>query len=276
MGWAREPATSLFGEAVTFPTADWDLTVTVPDGYSVLSTGVPDRPGHWQATAVRDVGMTVGRFDVATATLALPDPVAVTVGVHASVGEDPGAYLARVVAALEDFSVRLGRYPWPAFTLAITDGLRGGIEFPMHVMQGPESIGRTTPHEVAHQWFYSLVGNNQARDPWLDEGLASLAEFMHEGTLGDAQATDIPGGAAGHAGDPVTYWEARPDSYYRGVYVQGAVAVASLGPQELVECGLRRYVAANAYGVATVADFIAAFGTVFPDVAAQLAPYGIG
>ena len=28
-------------------------------------------------------------------------------------------------------------------------------------------------HEVAHQWFYSTVGNNQIADPWLDEALAT-------------------------------------------------------------------------------------------------------
>lgn len=28
-------------------------------------------------------------------------------------------------------------------------------------------------HELSHQWFYALVGNNQATDPWLDESLAT-------------------------------------------------------------------------------------------------------
>ncbi len=276
LGWDREPATTLLGEAASSPVADWELTITVPADFDVLATGVPDGAGRWHATAVRDVGLSVGHFAIATTTVPLPDPVSVVVGVDAGVGESPDPYLARVVEALEDFAGRIGPYPWPVFTLAITDGIDGsGIEFPMHVMQGPGTTGRTTPHEVAHQWFYALVGNDQGRDPWLDEGLATYAEFTHEGTMEEAQARTIPPGAKGQTGQPVTFWESRPDTYYRGVYVQGAVAIASLGPQDQVDCALRRYVAANAYRIARVADLIASFTTVFPDTAGQLAPFGI-
>ena len=28
-------------------------------------------------------------------------------------------------------------------------------------------------HEIVHQWFYSLVGNDQIDDPWLDEAFAT-------------------------------------------------------------------------------------------------------
>ena len=65
VGWAREPAAGDFAEASTAPTADFDLTVTVPDGYDVLASGAPDpdRPDHFAATAMRDVAMSVGRFD---------------------------------------------------------------------------------------------------------------------------------------------------------------------------------------------------------------------
>lgn len=34
------------------------------------------------------------------------------------------------------------------------------------------------PHEVLHQWFFSLVGNNQAMEPWLDESIATYAESL--------------------------------------------------------------------------------------------------
>ena len=37
---------------------------------------------------------------------------------------------------------------WPALSLAVTPTLGGGIEMPMHIMQGPDTVGRTTPHEV--------------------------------------------------------------------------------------------------------------------------------
>ena len=45
--------------------ADFDLTVTVPEGLTVLASGVNDGPGHWTATAMRDVALSVGRFTLA-------------------------------------------------------------------------------------------------------------------------------------------------------------------------------------------------------------------
>ena len=53
---------------------------------------------------------------------------------------------------------------------------RTGIEYPTLIFLGADGIARVTTHEVAHQWFYSLVGNDQARDPVLDEGLATYAQ----------------------------------------------------------------------------------------------------
>jgi aminopeptidase N len=37
----------------------------------------------------------------------------------------------------------------------------------------------TVAHEVAHQWFYSLVGDDQLDDPWLDESLAQFATLQY-------------------------------------------------------------------------------------------------
>ncbi len=275
VGWRTEPPTASFAEASTAPVADFDLTVTVPDGLGVLASGVNDRPGHWTASAVRDVAISVGRFTTATATVMAPGPVAVTVGVHEGIPESPQSYLDRVVAILADLAGRYGPYPWPTFSLAITPDLSGGIEYPTHVMQGPGTLGGTTSHEVAHQWFYALVGNNQGRDPWLDEGLATWAEARFEGSLDGMRATAMPPGAAGRLGEPMTYWADRPSSYYRGVYVQGAQALAALGSPDLVDCALRVYAAAFAHRIATPADLMAALRASFPDAAAVMARYGV-
>jgi aminopeptidase N len=161
------------------------------------------------------------------------------------------------------------------YTVAITPNLSGGIEYPTHVMQGPNTIGRTTTHELGHQWFYGLVGDDQARDPWLDEGLASYAEARGENSLASFAQMAIPADARGKAGKPMTYWETHQASYYRGVYVQGANALASLGAVERVDCALRLYVARNAYRIARPADLVAAATTVFADAPTKLARFGI-
>jgi hypothetical protein len=269
-GWALEPPTSNFAEASTAPTADFQVTISAP-GLDVLASGVPDGQGHWSALAMRDVAITTGHFDSLTA---MAGPVRVTVGVDRSVREDPRGYLDTAVRAITDFSARFGPYPWPVYTLSITPNLGGGIEYPSHVMQGPGTGGRTTPHEIGHQWFYGLVGDDQGRDPWLDEGLASWAEARFLGTLGAFTSRAVPAGARGRAGSPMTYWEGR-SSYYVGVYVQGVQALAALGPADRVDCALRHYVARRAFTIATPASFVDAIHGVFPAASGVLARYGI-
>jgi len=36
-----------------------------------------------------------------------------------------------------------------------------------------------TAHEVSHQWFYGLVGNDQVSEPWLDEALAQYSSYLY-------------------------------------------------------------------------------------------------
>ncbi|MEO7836189.1 MAG: M1 family aminopeptidase [Acidimicrobiales bacterium] len=275
IGWAEEPASSGFAEATTTAAADFTATVTVPAGFDVLATGVNEGGGRWTAPGVPDFALSVGHFNTATATANAPQPVQVTVGVHAGIGESPQTYLTNVVRALEDLGRRFGPYPWPAYTLAITPSLGGGVEYPMHVLQGPGTGGRTTSHEVAHMWFYGLVGNNQGRDPWLDEGLATYAEARVEGTVAGTRSTTIPAAGRGRTAEPMTYWESRKSIYYRSVYVQGAQALIALGDADLVDCALRLYVARNAYRVARPKDLVAAASALFPDAAANFARYGV-
>lgn len=274
IGWAVDPATGLFAEASTATVADFHLSVTAPPGLTVMASGEPDGEGRWRAVAVRDVAVSIGRFVIAEGVANAPAPVQVTVGVHEPVGEAPGPYLDKVIRSLEDFGRRFGPYPYPSLSLAVTPGLGGGIEYPGHILQGPGTIGRTTSHEVGHMWFYSLVGNNQGRDPWLDEGLASWAEARFEGALGSFVNRSVPAAGRGRLGAPMTYWADHPGAYYRSVYVQGAQALAALGDPDLVDCALRHYVASAAYTVARPEHLRAALTTVFPDAPAVLSRYG--
>ncbi|MDQ3570485.1 MAG: hypothetical protein M3396_07670 [Actinomycetota bacterium] len=275
VGWAVRPPTSGFAEASAAVTADFTATVVAPPGFDVLATGTTDGGGRWKASAVPDFAVSVGHFTTASATVNAPRPVQVTVGVHAGLADSPSVYLSRVTGALGDFASRYGPYPWPSFTMAVTPELDGGIEYPMHVLQGPGTDGPTTTHEVAHMWFYALVGSDQGRDPWLDEGLASWAESRAEGTLHDFLAKAVPTEGRGRAGEAMTFWEGRQGAYYRSVYVQPVQALAALGPPDRVDCVLRLYVAGTAYRVARPRDLIEAASAVFPGAAATLARFGI-
>jgi len=248
------------------------IAMTLPDGYDVLGSGERRFDGRWLADAVRDVAYSVGHFRTREG---IAGATRVTIGVDSSVDEDPDRYLGMTIDALRNYTARFGRYPWPTYSAAVLPGFDGGIEFPTHVMHGAGSADRSIVHEVAHQWFYGLVGNDQGRDPWIDEGLASYAEFVQIGSLARHASEPVPADAAGRAGEPMTYWDQHQSSYYRGVYVQAALAVASLGPTAQVDCALRQLVAHDSFRIASPADVFAALSAVFPDAAARLAPYGL-
>jgi len=275
VGWATDPPTRLLAEASTSPTADFDVRVRVPQGEQALATGAAAGPGHWTARAVRDFALAVDRFREATAVAHAPGPVRVTAGVGPGVSVSPAAVAARAVRYLEQYDRRFGPYPWPTLAVPITRDLRvSGIEYPNLVFEGP-GVLQVLSHEIGHQWFYSLVGNDQARDPWLDEGLATYVQDTADHLQGFFGRLRIPPDAAGHVGAPMTYWDGLPYvDYQAGVYLQGERAVAGLGPQARVDCALRLYVAANAYRIATQPDLARALARIFPDAPGELRRLG--
>jgi len=275
VGWATDPPASGLGETSTSPTADFAVTLTAPAGLDVLATGSGDGRGHWKATAVRDFALSAGRFRTASALARAPNPVRVTVGVAAGLHDQPASYVRVAVRALEDYAKRFAPYPWPTLTMGITPDLPGGIEYPTHIMQGPGTVNEITPHEVGHMWFYSLVGNDQARDPWLDEGLATYSEARFDRATGRYQSFDVPERVRGRLGEPMSFWDDRATVYFPGVYAQGAKALLALGGPSVADCVLRVYVARQAYRIARQADLVAAATTIVPRAPAILARFGV-
>ena len=256
-GWAAEPATSAFAEASTseaFLLAR--LTVHHAAGLAVLSTGSVARETPTvtatTADAVRDVSVTVGRFR----TVDLEGPVPVRVGAAPQVPDDPAVVGREVVRAMRAHVARFGPFPYPRLVVAVLPDIGGGIEYPGAIQLGTrQDRDATVSHEIAHQWFYGLVGDDQARDPWLDEAFATYAEALDHGTARGYLTTEIPADGRGRTGAPMTYWEGRR-SYYRSVYVQGAAALLrarSAAPQAF-DAQMRCYVARNAQRIATPSD----------------------
>jgi hypothetical protein len=274
-GWVTDPPTATLAEASTSPTADFDARIVAPAGTSVIATGTEVAPGHWRAVAVRDFAVAVGNFTRAAERLRAPRPVDVTVGVERGVDGEPQVWLDKVTRALTDLSKRFGPYPWSSFSVAVMPDLAGaGIEYPTMVFQGEDSLRRATTHEVGHSWFYSLVGNDQAAHPWLDEGLTSWAQARGDRLLWWFGGLRLPPGARGRLGAPMTFWDHHSDDYYLGVYAQTVKALSALGPARLVDCALRRYVADNAYGIAEPGDLVRALSGVFPRARAVLRRFG--
>ncbi|HUR79078.1 MAG TPA: M1 family aminopeptidase [Acidimicrobiales bacterium] len=272
VGWALDPPTSSFAEASLSVHADFAVRLEVPAGLQVLASGNEVGPHQWRIEAAPDWAAVIGKLNVTRGSV---DELNVAVATEQSMTGSAAPYLSKVTASLRDLTKRYGAYPWTAYNLVLTPGMHGGIEYPGLVMQGPNTNERTTPHEVAHQWFYALVGNNQGRDPWLDEGLATWAEAMVNGTYASFRSRAIPADGRNRLGEPMSFWDRHEGSYYRSVYVQGLQALGALGaPTAAVDCALARYVAANAFRVATPATLTDALETAAPDAAGVLGRYG--
>ena len=259
VGWAEQPPTTAFAEATASEAFRLEkLTVKVPAGDVVLATGVGDATNGFRADAVRDVAVMVGRFKLARRNV---DGVPLTVGVAPGMEDDAGQIADLHVRAMREHIARFGPFPYRDLDVAIVPDVGGGIEYPGAIINGTRQLDATLSHEVAHQWFYGLVGNNQARDPWLDEGFATYAEALDRQTGDSYRTMTIPASGRDRVGAPMSYWENHQNDYFRSVYIQGAVSLLRARDRvgaTAFDRAIRCYVAANAHRIARPRDLTAA------------------
>jgi aminopeptidase N len=259
VGWHEEPLLQYTAESATSEAARTDLTVTAPGKYTVLSSGTQDAPAgagdgrrRWHAVAdrARDVSVAVGPFQIATGTVS-----GTTVRVGTGPGRSPAGLLDEAERGVRELSDRYGPPPFPVINLIRLPISGGGIEYPGSILMLDDSRV-VAVHELAHQWFYAMVGNSQARDPWLDEAFATFAEQEVDGTAGTG-ALKLPG----DVGDSTADYGSNENDYYSTTYAKGSaalVAARAAGPPARFDAALRCYDNANAWRIAHPADLAAA------------------
>ncbi len=105
--------------------------------------------------------------------------------------------LTYAAQALETFSDLFGSYPYTEFDVISSPMQALGIEYPGITgifldlyEEGGEVYGipndilleSVIVHEVAHQWFYNLVGNDQQNQPWVDESITQYVTYWYFST----------------------------------------------------------------------------------------------
>jgi len=206
-GWNAElPPQS--GDVTFNDAAFYLVTVTAPEGVTVVASGLesaPETAGRQQVQMVangpaRDFFLAASRdYEVVSQKVG-----EVTVNSYApkSLAVGSQSALKAAARALETFSELYAPYPYTEFDVVITPTLALGIEYPGATAiadqillgeygdQTSAYLESTVVHEVGHQWFYNLVGNDQLDEPWLDESLAQFATWQYYKLNADPQGAD--------------------------------------------------------------------------------------
>lgn len=258
------------------------VQVIAPQGQTLIATGTEitrtvDADGLVTARYVlgpaREFTVLLGRYDmVETETLGTR--------VHSYFyPEDADAgksALYDAVAALQIYSDVFGSYPYRDMAVVQAPLTYHGMEFPGVSLIGSQVYNRYTQdlenlvvHEVAHQWWYNQVGNDQTQSPWLDEGLAEFSMYVYTRGRYGAPAAErlrqlrwaIPvADVARRGGDrpiglPVVDYT---ENYETLIYGKGALFFATLrdelGPTKFEQL-LRTYLARYRWQIATPAGF---------------------
>lgn len=183
-----------------------------------------------------------------------------------------GAEYALDVAArsIEVFNERYAAFPYTELDFVSTPTYALGIEYPGMIaitewIIDPDNgyLEATVAHEVGHQWFYNLVGNDQLDEPWLDESLtqfATLQYFTDEyGQAGsDGFRADIEGRWNYINNDPIPVGlpvRDYSDAEYSGiVYGRGALFFEALREEmgiEVFDEFIKKYTTDNAWKIST-------------------------
>jgi hypothetical protein len=275
VGWAEDPFVDLGGETASSAVADTSVSVSAPEDLTVLITGAQAEPSEprdgrrtWtsEEPVARDVAVAAGSF--ATAEGETPGGVQVRTGTLPDGDLEPAELLDATTQAIAELEQIVGPFPYETLTIALLPDYGGGIEYPSLVLQATPSR-QVLVHEVAHMWFYGMVGNSQFRDPWLDEAFASWAESVVDGDddLVNQAAIDLEGRVGGAMTD---YPD--PRSYFRLVYDKGGSALLAAreaaGPERF-DAAIRCYVDATAWSIATPEDLALALADL-PEALAVL------
>ena len=99
---------------------------------------------------------------------------------------------------IRTYSELLSPFPYPQATSVA--GTVSGMEYPMFVMDGytdtdsPGDVFRVNDHEHGHEWFPMIVGSNERRYAWMDEGINTyINAFSQERRYGAEPRSWPPG-----------------------------------------------------------------------------------
>lgn len=191
-GWHLDPYEPI-GDPFFSENADYQVNVTLPDGYQLASTATDQAaivdhstPGQREfqldAINVRDFALVIMDSTYHFKETKVGNTEVRTWYRNGDSEEQASRNHTAAVEALQYFNSQFETYPYTEYDVVRVGGSINGMEYPSivfldgrHYLPNGDNAFVTVVHETAHQWFYSLIGNNQVDEAWLDEGFAEYA-----------------------------------------------------------------------------------------------------
>lgn len=242
------------GECFFSRCASFEMTLSVPEGCTVVSTGseTQNSDGTWtlKADKVRDFAVIVGEsFEKLTARAGDVTVNSYYNSADACYKKQGEISLKAAVDAVNAFDEAWGKYPYDTLDVVQAPYNSGGMEYPgmvrisdsyagsLELVEGEvgKMLRLDVAHEVAHEWFYAAVGNDQYREAWLDESFAVYGEYVYQLYTGESESDVRERVMAFDGVLPQKYIDLSADKYFSegtgyGDYIH---AVYKVGPQFL-------------------------------------------
>ena len=247
----------------------------------------PKRDGtltwHFHMDHTRDVAFSASPVFVwDAARINLPDgkkSLAMSLYPVESAGEGAwGRSTEYVKDTVERFSQHWFAYPWPA-AINIA-GFSTGMEYPGIIFDGIPDKGKLlfwiTAHEIGHSWFPMIVGSNERRNAWMDEGFNTFIDIEESagfggGVYGPKRDSEYSAGGEPAAtilkvlenpaapdilnrADAFPMRLGHPVSYFKAAYGMALLREQILGPERF-DWAFRKYIRDWAYKHPAPSDF---------------------
>jgi hypothetical protein len=192
------------GDTTNSVVSAYRVRLTVPDDLRLIATGVESgrRPAGEGRVEVDYVSGPVRDFAFALGDLMTESDVVDSVQINTwtlpTHRLDQDRVLSAASRQVELLDELVGPYPYTELDVIDVPGAYGGIEYPGLVSigtLGTSWVIEPVVHEVAHQWFYGLIGDDQLDEPWMDEAFATYATALYYENAVD------PGTATGYLSD---------------------------------------------------------------------------
>ncbi|MGW0796816.1 M1 family aminopeptidase [Streptomyces sp. NPDC002692] len=266
-GWHLDPYTNN-GESFYSLAADFKVTLDHPTSLLVPATGTSvDTPGSSgrtvttaTASKVRDFAWAAGPFSKISGT----SPAGTAINIYSVSGissSDSQSMLSTAKSAVDAHAARFGAYPYGELDAVIDNNYWfGGMEYPGFVLDLVSTTALT--HEIGHQWFYGIVGDDEYNSPWLDEAFTDYATDLAQNKTGTNCWNSVSwASSAEKITNSMAYWDAHSSRYSTVVYGYGKCALHDLrrvlGDTVMAKL-LKDYATSHWYGVSTTSEFKAA------------------